>query len=841
MATTYGQLNEFRPETESIAAYLERVEVFFQANTIAECKQVAVFLSVVGGKTYSLLRDLLSPQKPQEKTLETLFETLKRHFEPKPLVIAERFYFHRKNQGASESIAEYLAELRRLATNCEFGEYLSDALRDRLVCGLRNASIQKRLLSEANLTLTKAGEIAQGMEAAENNAKRLHGEDGTQVYRVTPPGRTGPEKLCYRCGGANHTPSVCRFREATCHKCQKKGHIAKVCRSGRAPRSQEQSRQRSVRVVDREPLSDEETTEFTMFKVGGKALHPIVVTVGVNGQQLPMEVDTGAAVSVISTTTREKMFPECPLNRTSALLTTYTSEQMPVVGEMMVEVSYQDVSAELTLYVVGGQGPSLLGRDWLRQIRLDWKGIWSASLSGNQTKTEALLGKYPEVFEGPGLMNTFEACLQLKPGFRPKFHKARPVPFALKQSIEQELDRLEGEGIIEKVTHSQWAAPVVPVPKGDGRIRLCGDYKVTINPALEVDKYPLPKPDDLFATLAGGKKFSKIDLTHAYQQMNLEESSRELVTINTHRGLYRYKRLPFGVASAPAIFQKVMDTVLQGLPRVICYLDDILVTGSTEEEHLQNLEKVLQRLQQYNIRANKAKCAFMCDAVEYLGHRIDATGLHTTTSKVEAISQAPQPKNVQELQSFLGLLHYYGKFLPSLSTLLQPLNNLLRTGHKWAWTQECQQAFEEAKKLLLTAPVLAHYDPTMPIKMAGDASAYGIGAVISHVFPDSSERPIAFASRTLTATEQNYPQLEKEALSLVYGIRKFHQYLYGRRFVLVTDHKPLTTVLGPKNGIPPWQQLDYSAGLCCYQHIRMTLNSNLLVSMPMLTCSPDYP
>ena len=400
-------------------------------------------------------------------------------------------------------------------------------------------------------------------------------------------------------------------------------------------------------------------------------------------------------------------------------------------------------------------------------------------------------------------MNTFEASLHLKPEYRPKFHKARPVPFALKQAIDRELDRLEGEGIIEKVSHSHWAAPVVPVPKGDGQIRLCGDYKVTINPVLEVDQYPLPKPDDLFATLAGGKKFTKIDLTHAYQQMSLEESSRELVTINTHRGLYRYKRLPFGVASAPAVFQKVMDTVLQGLPKVICYLDDILVTGSTEEEHLENVEKVLQRLKQYNIRARRAKCAFLCDSVEYLGHHIDATGLHTTTSKVEAISQAPQPRNVQELRSFLGLLHYYGKFLPSLATLLHPLNTLLKTGHKWAWTQECTQAFEAAKKLLVTAPVLAHYDPSLPMKMAGDASAYGIGAVISHVFPDGRERPIAFASRTLTATERNYSQIEKEALSLVYGIRKFHQYLYGRSFVLVTDHKPLTTVLGPKNGIPP--------------------------------------
>ena len=275
------------------------------------------------------------------------------------------------------------------------------------------------------------------------------------------------------------------------------------------------------------------------------------------------------------------------------------------------------------------------------------------------------------------------------------------------------------------------------------------------------------------------------------------------MTINTHKGLYRYTQLPFGVASAPSIFQKTMDVVLQGLPKVICYLDDILITGSTEEEHLANVEQVLSRLQQYNIRAKRSKCSFHSPSVEYLGHRVDAGGLHTTTSKVEAVSKAPQPRNVQELRSFLGLVHYYGKFLPNLSTLLHPLNSLLKDNQEWMWTQECGTAFQAAKDLLVSAPILAHYDPSLPLRMAGDASAYGIGAVLSHVFLDGREHPIAYASHTLSSTEQNYSQIEKEALSLVFGVQNFHTYLYGRRFTLVTHHKPLTTLLGPKHGICP--------------------------------------
>ena len=245
---------------------------------------------------------------------------------------------------------------------------------------------------------------------------------------------------------------------------------------------------------------------------------------------------------------------------------------MVVVGRMQVKVNYGETNKLLFLYVVEGQGPSLMGREWLNEIKINWQELNLAAETSAPMNSEVgrLLQKYENVFkEGLGVMNTFEARLQVKEGARPRFCKARPVPFTLKAAIDRELDRLENEGILEPVTYSEWAAPVVPVPKTEGQIRLCGDYKVTINPVLEVDQYPLPKPDNIFATLSTGKVFSKIDLTHAYQQMKLTEDSRNYVTINTHRGLFRYTRLPFGVASAPSIFQKVMDTVLQGLPNTM--------------------------------------------------------------------------------------------------------------------------------------------------------------------------------------------------------------------------------------------------------------------------------
>ena len=318
------------------------------------------------------------------------------------------------------------------------------------------------------------------------------------------------------------------------------------------------------------------------------------------------------------------------------------------------------------------------------------------SKSDTATALNNLLEKQSDLFKDElGKVNKIQATLHVRTNARPRFFKPRPVPFAIKPAIDRELDLFESSGVISKVTHSDWAASIVPVPKSNGRFRICGDYKVTINQELEVDQYPLPKPEDLFATLAGGRKFTKLDLSQAYQQLTLDESSKQYVTVNTHRGLYRYNCLPFGVASAPALFQKLMDSVLQGIPHVICYLDDILVTGTSDDEHLQNLETVLERLQQYGFRLKKEKCEFLKASVDYLGHKIDADGLHALPSKINAITSAPEPRDIQELRSFLGLLNYYGKFIPNLSTLIHPLNNLLQRSKQWEWTPECQQALQQ--------------------------------------------------------------------------------------------------------------------------------------------------
>ena len=341
----------------------------------------------------------------------------------------------------------------------------------------------------------------------------------------------------------------------------------------------------------------------------------------------------------------------------------------------------------------------------------------------------------------------------------------------------------------------------MPVWKRDKEsVHVCGDFKLTVNKVARLDRYPIPQIEDLLAKLAGGKQFSKLDMSQAYQQLVLDESSRQYVVINTHKGLFRYSRLPFGVSSAPGIFQRVMENLLQDIPGVVVYIDDVLITGHDESTHMAALEEVLKRMEQAGLCLSKSKCWFMAPSVEYLGYKIDADGLHPLPEKVRAIEKAPKPKSTTELKAYLGLLTYYGRFLPNLSTVLSPLYSLSRQDVCWRWTSKQQSAFTKSKQLLTSAK---DYDPKLDLVVAGDASAYGIGAVLSHKMSNGEERPVAFASRTLSPAERNYSQVEKEALACVFAVKKFHLYIFGRQFTILTYHKPLLTLFGENKPISP--------------------------------------
>ena len=439
-------------------------------------------------------------------------------------------------------------------------------------------------------------------------------------------------------------------------------------------------------------------------------------------------------------------------------------------------------------------------------MKLNWQEIFYSKVENEtQAKPELaeVLKSHSVVFKkGMGTLKGFKATIKVDHQTAPKYWKPRPVPYSLRDKVDKELDRLVDGGIVDQVQYSDWASPIVPIVKPDGSIRVCGDYKVTLNKVSKLDHYPIPKIQDLLATIGGGQKYTKLDLRHAYLQIELDDESKPYTTISTHRGLFQYNRLPFGISSSPGIFQRVIETLVEGITCVKARLDDILMTGPTDEVHINTLNQVLTRLEEAGIRLNLQKCNFMQHEVGFCGRMISQDGSRPMEKNVKAIKDAPPPTTVTELKSFLGMVNFYHEDLPHLSSILEPLHALLRKNTPWKWSTKEEKAFHRAKEMLTSPRFLVHYDESKELILECDASDYGVGAVISHRMENGSERPIAYASRTLAPAERKYSQIDKEALALVFGIKKFHQFVYGRHVIIYTDHKPLLGLLGEEKAIP---------------------------------------
>ena len=531
----------------------------------------------------------------------------------------------------------------------------------------------------------------------------------------------------------------------------------------------------------------------------------IWVKVFINGQAVNMQLDCAADVTLVSENVA-KNIPGLYLEPALCKLADYGQHRIPLVGSARVLVEYDGVTSEQVLHVVKGGGNTLLGLDWLFDMKLDllnWDKICRVERQATRS-IEEIIGQFEEVFQvGLGKVKNAKASLALKPGAEPKFLRPRNVPYGIKPQVEREIRVLEECGVWEKVMYSDWATPLVPVSKPDGGVRLCGDYKSTVNPQLQVAQHPLPNIQDMLAALGVCRVFSKIDLRTAFQQLEMDDQSRDYCTVNTHLGLFRPTRLPYGIASSPAIWQRTMDKVFNAMPGVFCFVDDILIAGKDEWEHQERLIAVLDRIKEHGLRVKREKCHFKVPSIEYLGFLVDKDGVHKTDDKVRAVLEAKAPSNVKELQAFLGLVTFYGRFVKDLATISKPLYALLGKGVVWEWSDLCREAVRKIKAEITSPSFLVHFDKDLPLKLVTDASEVGLGAVLAHTLPSGEERPIAFASRLLNQAEGSYSQIEKEALSLIYGVTKFHMYLYGRKdFILVTDHKPLLAIMGPTSGLP---------------------------------------
>ncbi|XP_064464481.1 uncharacterized protein K02A2.6-like [Ornithodoros turicata] len=638
----------------------------------------------------------------------------------------------------------------------KMSEHLSE--KERSSVGLRDERLRTRLVLEKDLNLDSALLLAESCLAAATESQQLCSKYA--VHLLSPDRNI----RCFRCGNTNHGADDCRFRSEDCHSCGKKCHIAKMCRSSSssamssAP-SRRGRRSRKVKLVTDVYIAEEHDGQF--------------VTCRIEGKYVLLQVDTGSRATLPDERTFLKL--GCPkLSPPRYQLRCFNKADIGLRGQTHLQVCLGEHSEKLEVLFTRTEHTNLLGRDWIRALRIDMNSLFVGSVGAEEPSLTETLEKYQDLFR----------------------------PDLGRQAVEKDLQRQVHNGVQQPVEVSEWATPIVVVPKPNGAVRVCGDFSVTVNPQLAITQYPLPRPEELLAVLNGGQKFTKLDLSEAYLQMELDEEAKKLLVINTHQGLFQFNRMmSFGIASAPAVFQRTMEQVIAGLSSVACYLDDIIVTGRNDAEHLTNLDKVFTRPQEFGFTLKREKCAFLQPQVEYLGHVVDAEGFRPSPKKVSTILNMPPPTQVSELRSFLGMVQHCGKYLKSLSYVCAPMNDLLKKGMAWKWSAACVEAFETVNRMLTSAEILTHYDPAKPIFLAVDASSKGLGAVIYHRI-NGKDRPVAHASKTLTSAETKYAQVEREALTIIFGVRKFHQYLWGRRFVLYTDHKPLTTIFGPRKGIP---------------------------------------
>ncbi|KFD72173.1 hypothetical protein M514_15446 [Trichuris suis] len=478
--------------------YAERLEFYFAANGIRDAqRKLAVLCSVCGPKTYSVIRSLTSPQSPASMSFTEVMKLLQEHFAPKPSEIYCRFQYQRRFQQQGEGIANYVAELRRLAQHCNFGETLESRLRDQLVCGLRDEMLQKQLLSIKDLTLATAIDRAVSAEAAvaqvmemrapttveSYDVKRLAGSSNSRNNSQRTRRRRSMEtiaqpcKPCHRCGG-QHSPRTCRFKSAVCNYCKKVGHIERACRA----KQQTNRASRGAATGDRNEMNclSAKLEEYRINKTVCHALNSLTspvprALVKLNGITVEMEVDSGAAFTVLSEYTFNKVAwgKQAQLEAFPQRLQDFQGRKIHVLGTASVLVEYGTYHGRLMVLVVKGQRCSLLGRNWFKPLGIRLAGVYQL----NSGPIEALLDEYCDLFS--------ENISAVK-------MSARKVPFALRDRISEELDRLVRQGILEPVEYTDWATPIVPVIKEDGGIRICGDYKCTVNKALKKDLYQIP-------------------------------------------------------------------------------------------------------------------------------------------------------------------------------------------------------------------------------------------------------------------------------------------------------------------------------------------------------------
>ena len=764
MATNL-HIDKFSPNQETVPTFLARIE-----NKLLSANLHLPIFDSLATADFSKFLNFIQPLEANELSLEQIQLNLGRCFaQPREREHQSqaRSNFSKMEQWSGESVSDFLIRLKEAAGPCSFGsnydrEHPVEArIRDQFLAGVRHRQCRLQLLQPATITLDQAVDIAANHEAASNCVYQAPNPAAPELNRVAVRRRSNlpTSSGCFRCGSqdANHDRRNCFAKTIQCNWCSLTGHLERVCNAKKNGKPRTNAvHQLSQSTAAEDPFDD--TNEFNVVTNDTPVSPPkVMVPVSINGVNLQLEFDTGSPITVISRTVWEVSLGSPSLAPLPTTYRSFSGHPVDLLGCFVATVTHLNQTVQFPVAVASRDTKGLVGRDLMSRLQIDWKTIGNQLSNSQLTPDIASLStpdkywksEFPTLFDDTlGHLHRFRADLRLHlpEGEQIKFHRPRPLPYAIWPQVKQEIERQINCGILEPTNDAPFgAAPIVPVVKKSGTIRICADFKVTINRFLAIEQYPLPRIDDLFAKMAESgapTMFSQLDLVDAFFQLPVSEASKQILVINTPFGLFRYNRLPFGVSPAPLIFQRTMDTILQGLQGVLVFEDDVLIIGQNAHSHDTNLRAVLARLAENGAKLSLPKCLFKATTVQFLGYSLSAIGI-TPDNKTDAITSMPAPTNVSKVRTFIGMVQYFAKIIPNLAAMCKPLYHLLHATTAWCWDEQCDRSFAAIKKSLSSQPILTHYDSTRKLVLASDASNDGLGVVIAHLGDNEQLLPIA--------------------------------------------------------------------------------------------------
>lgn len=787
--------------------------------------RVATFIMCIGPDALEVYNALPFAAGDAER-IERVMEMMANYCTGQTNVIYERYRFNNRDQEEGESIDAYTTALRSLAQTCNFATFNDELIRDRIVCGIRDNGLRKRLLQEPKLTLTRCLDMCRATESAVAHLKAMRAdkEDKEEAVHALQAKRNPKRDTrqrpnipeCNYCGKEHErSKEKCPAYGQRCKRCGKENHFASKCR---------QRQERKVHHVhDWEDTDDEYCFTLSVHnEVKATTTNPlksrIWATMMLGDKPIRFQLDTGASCNIIP---RQHLPQESQLQRIGNTLTMYNGTEMKAIGKSSAHLvnPKNGRTYQAEFIVVEEDAAPLLGSQTTQEmelIKVKYENIATVQRKvANTPETnvakpaedlgaeppnlsectkENFLKEFEDVFTGNGKFNK-KLHLEVDTSVTPVKQPLRRVPVAMKSKLKEELARLEKEGVIQQVdTPTDWVSSLVVVKKPNGKLRICIDPK-PLNQALKRSHYPMPVVDDILPELANAKVFSVCDVKNGFWHVELDEASSMLTTFGTPFGRYRWLRMPFGISPAPEIFQRFLEQALENLPGVKTVADDILIYGEGQtledavHDHDQKIRKLFERCREKGITLNKEKLKLRATEVSYMGHVLTKEGLRPDPAKVEAIRDMSTPTDVTAVQRLVGMVNYLTQFLKHLADLCEPLRQLTRQDVEWQWTDSHDEAFRKIKQAVSNTPVLRYFNPREETVLQCDASSTGLGATLMQ-----QGQPVAYASRSLTDTERNYAQIEKELLAIVFATEKFNQYTYGRRVVVESDHKPLETI-----------------------------------------------